>query len=212
MLTEKRVDEFLKELASASPAPGGGSTAALAGALGAALTSMVCNLTIGRKKYAAVQPAMESALKESDALLREFIALVDEDTEAFNAVMAAMSLPKGTDEEKKKRSDAIQREMARATAIPLKVMEMCERTLAFTATAAEHGNVNSVSDAGVGAAMLHAACRGAHLNVQINLRSLTDAGVVRETASRAGAVSRRVEELYGAIMKRITTSLSPENS
>ncbi len=212
MLTEKSVNEFLGELASASPAPGGGSTAALAGALGASLTSMVCRLTIGRKKYLDVQTTMEGVLRESDRLRKELAELVDEDSRAFNNVMAAMSLPKGTEEEKIKRSEDVQREMVKATILPLRVMELCEEALGFARTVAEYGNVNSVSDAGVGALMLHAACRGAQLNVQINLKSLSDKAFVNETAGRAEAISRRVELLCGEVLKRVNRTISPEVS
>jgi methenyltetrahydrofolate cyclohydrolase len=212
MLTEKSVVEFLDELASASPAPGGGSTAALAGALGAALTSMVCNVTIGKKKYFRVQGTMEAVFKESDRLRKELAKLVDEDTQAFNGVMAAMSLPKETEEERKERSEAIQRAMVNATTIPLRIMALCGEALAAAKISAEHGNVNSISDAGVGALMLHAACLGAQLNVQINLKSINDTAFVEETAQRAGAIARHAESLNNEIMSYVKSSISPELS
>src|SRR5208283_992112 len=108
MLTTKTVDEFIDEVASSSPTPGGGSVAALAGALGAALTAMVCNLTIGKKKYLGVQREMEEVLKQSDNLQASFVKLIDDDAEAFNTVMSAFDLPKETEEEKTKRAEAIQ--------------------------------------------------------------------------------------------------------
>ena len=212
MLTEKSVDEFINELASASPAPGGGSAAALAGALGAALTSMVCNLTIGKKKYSGVQAEMESVLKQTDRLRAELAALVEEDTRAFNNVMAAFTLPKGSEEEKDKRSEAIQHATAKATLVPFRVMELCDETLMFAKIVAERGNANSISDAGVAALMLHAACLGAQLNVQINLKSLDDASFVRETTTRAGAISHRVEMLRDEVMKRVNASIDPVHS
>ena len=212
MLTEESVTDFLNELASASPAPGGGSVAALAGALGAALTSMVCNLTIGRKKYADVQTTMEDVVRNSERLRKELTRLVDEDTQAFTHVMVAMSLPKGTEEEKGKRSEAIQREMTKATVLPLRVMELCEEALGFAKIVVEHGNVNSISDAGVGALMLYAACQGAQFNVHINLKSLNDKAFVHETAARAEAISRRVEILREEILKRVNGTIFPELS
>ncbi len=106
MLIDKTVSQFLDELASRSPAPGGGSVAALAGATGAALTSMVCNLTIGKKKYADVQDDMNAVLEQTELLRAELMQLIDKDTEAFNAVMSAFALPKGTEREQAVRSAA----------------------------------------------------------------------------------------------------------
>lgn len=212
MLTQKSVDEFISELASASPAPGGGSVAALAGALGAALTSMVCSLTIGKKKYLGVQAEMETVLKRTERLRAELAAYIEEDTAAFNSVMAAFALPKETDEERRKRSGAIQRETAKATLVPLRVMELCEQALASAKVVAERGNTNSISDAGVAALILHAACLGAQLNVQINLKSLEDSSFVRETATRAAMISHRVESLHHEVMEHVNASIDPVHS
>ena len=212
MLTTKTLNEFIDEVASSSPAPGGGSVAALAGALGAALTAMVSNLTIGKKKYLGVQEEMESVLKQSETLRASFAQLIDDDAEAFNTVMSAFNLPKETEEEKTRRSEAIQRATKAATEIPLQVMQLCERALALTQAAAEKGNVNSISDAGVAALMLHAACLGAKLNVQINLGSLKDSAFVQETTSRTETISKRVESTSRDILKRVNESLSPTHS
>ena len=212
MLTTKTLNEFIDEVASSSPAPGGGSVAALAGALGAALTAMVSNLTIGKKKYLGVQGEMESVLKQSETLRASFAKLIDDDAEAFNTVVSAFNLPKETEEEKTKRSETIQRAMKAATEIPLQVMQLCERALVLTQAAAEKGNVNSISDAGVAALMLHAACLGAKLNVQINLGSLKDSAFVQETASRTESISKRVESTSRDILKRVNESLLPTHS
>ena len=126
MLTEKAVSQFLDELASNSPAPGGGSVAALAGAAGAALASMVCNLTIGKKKYVDVQGEMVAVLQQTEALRNELAALIDKDTEVFNTVMAAYGLPKGTEQEQAARTAAIQEATKSATLVPLQVMTVCE--------------------------------------------------------------------------------------
>ena len=212
MLTTKTLNEFIDEVASSSPAPGGGSVAALAGALGAALTAMVSNLTIGKKKYLGVQGEMESVLKQSETLRASFAKLIDDDAEAFNTVVSAFNLPKETEEEKTKRSETIQRAMKAATEIPLQIMQLCERALVLTQAAAEKGNVNSISDAGVAALMLHAACLGAKLNVQINLGSLKDSAFVQETASRTESISKRVESTSRDILKRVNESLLPTHS
>jgi formiminotetrahydrofolate cyclodeaminase len=212
MLTRKTVNEFIDETASGNPTPGGGSIAALSGALGTALTSMVCNLTIGRKKYAEVQKTMEDILRQSENLRDSFARLVDEDAEVFNTVMNALNLPKETEEEKTKRSAAVQHATKNATEIPLRVMQLCEQALILTQTAAQKGNVNSISDAGVAALLLRAACSGAKLNVQINLGSIKDAAFVQETASAAETIDKRVEAMSLDVLKRVYGALSPSHS
>jgi methenyltetrahydrofolate cyclohydrolase len=203
MLTTKTVNEFINELASNSPAPGGGSVASLAGALGSALTSMVCNLTIGKKKYSEVREEMESVLKKSEDLRALLTRLIDEDTDSFNEVMRAFAMPKETDEQKSQRTAAIQRTTKNATLIPLKVMQLCEQTLLLTRVVAEKGNVNSVSDAGVAALMAHAACMSAKLNVQINLGSLHDTAFIQDTTTQIRQIAERVEVMSLSILKHV---------
>jgi formiminotetrahydrofolate cyclodeaminase len=120
MLAAKRVSEFIDEVAATSPAPGGGSVSALAAALGAALTSMVCHLTVGKKKYEDVQDEMIRALGQADELRAKLTDLIDQDTEAFNAVMRAFGMPKDTEEQKTRRSEAIQEATRQATLVPLR--------------------------------------------------------------------------------------------
>lgn len=193
MLTDLTVQTFLDELSSNSPAPGGGSVAALAGSMGAALTAMVCRLTIGKKKYAEVQIEMESSLREAEELRGEFLRLVDEDTAAFKEVMAAFGLPKETAEQQARRSQAIQEATRKATLVPLEVMRHADRAIRLATVVAQKGNKNSVSDAGVGALMLQAACTGAAINVRINLGSLKDDQFVRETTEEVKSIVIRVE-------------------
>lgn len=178
MLTKKTVSAFLDELASSSPAPGGGSVAALSGALGAALTTMVCNLTIGKKKYAGVEADVKKVRTESEKLRARFTQLIDEDTLAFNKVMEAYALPKESEAQKTLRSAAIAAATKEATLVPLEVMKHCIDAMALAQQVASSGNANSVSDAGVSALMLHAACEGAALNVKINLGGLSDSDFV----------------------------------
>ena len=174
MATKKSMNGFLDELASSSPAPGGGSVAAVAGALGAALTSMGCNLTIGKKKYIAVEEQLKKVLKDAEELRARFTVLIDKDTEAFNKVMEAFSLPKDDDSQKALRDAAITAATKEATMVPLEVMKHCIDAMALAQNVAENGNKNSISDAGVSALMLHAACESAALNVRINLNGLAD--------------------------------------
>lgn len=178
MTGKKTLNGFLDELASATPAPGGGSVAALAGALGAALTSMVCNLTIGKKKYAGVEQDIRKILGESEKLRATFTQLIEKDTEAFNKVMEAFGLPKETEPQKALRAAAIREATKEATMVPLEVMKHCIDALALAQQVAASGNANSVSDAGVSALMLHAAVEGAGLNVRINLNGLNDSEFV----------------------------------
>ena len=193
MLTEKTVHEFLDELASNSPAPGGGSASALAGAVGAGLVSMVCRLTIGKKKYADVQAEMESVLQQSERLRAGMARLVDEDTEVFKEVMAAFGLPKETLEEQERRTAAIQAATKKATLVPLNLMRLTDEAIALAKIVAEKGNKNSASDAGVAALMLQTACSGAALNVRINLSSLKEEAFVQETAGQMKGIAQRVE-------------------
>jgi len=174
MATRKTMRAFLDEVASSSPAPGGGSVAALAGALGAALTSMVCNLTLGKKKYADVEDEMKKVMEQSEHLREQFTALIERDTDAFNKVMEAIALPKDTDPQKALRSAAIREATKEATLVPLEVMKHCIDALALAQAVVSKGNANSVSDAGVSAFMLHAALESAALNVRINLNGLND--------------------------------------
>ena len=208
MLTEKTVTKFLDELASNSPAPGGGSVAALAGAIGSALTSMVCNLTIGKKKYASAEPELKNILQKSETLRKMFAKLIDEDTDAFSKVMEAYGLPREPDDQKALRATAIQEATKEAALIPLEVMKHVIDALALTKTVAVNGNTNSISDTGVSALMLHAACESAALNVKINLNSIDDmefVGWKREEVSSLLKTSRMKQEevmqiVYGKIM------------
>jgi formiminotetrahydrofolate cyclodeaminase len=207
MLIDKTVTGFLDEVASHSAAPGGGSVAALAGALGAALTAMVCRLTIGKKKYADVESEMQEVLGKVEELRGQFTALIEKDTEAFQAVMTAFSLPQETDEQKEARSAAIQEATKTAALVPLQVMQLCERTLPLTQVVATKGNVNSLSDAGVAASMLYAACVGAAMNVQINLSTIQDDTFVHDTSVKAEGIRSAVEQLHASIRAHVHASL-----
>jgi formiminotetrahydrofolate cyclodeaminase len=207
MLTEKTVTQFLDELASHSPAPGGGSVAALAGAAGAALASMVCNLTIGKKKYADVQNEMTLVLQQTEKLRKELALLIDNDTEAFNTVMAAFGLPKVTEHEQVVRSAAIQEATKSATMVPLQVMKVCDQAMAHALTVAQKGNKNSASDAGVAALMLRAGCAGAALNVRINLGGLNDAEFVQQISQQYKVILQNVEKRTLEVLAAVDQSI-----
>ena len=165
---------FLATVASSAPVPGGGSVAALAGALGAALAQMVAGLTIGRKKYAAVETEMKERALQAAALVRRLDALRVEDAAAYAMVSAAYQLPKETPEQSAARDAAIQRALVDAATTPLETARCCAEVAALAAFAAEHGNTNAASDAGVAALLAEAACRGAVYNVRINVVAMPD--------------------------------------
>lgn len=208
MLALKTVSDFLDDVASDSPAPGGGSVSALAGALGAALAAMVCHLTIGKKNYEDVQAEMISLVGQADELKARLTSLIDQDTDAFNRVMEAFGMPRITDAEKEKRSTAIQEATKQATLVPLEVMKLSEKCLVLARQAAERGNVNSISDAGVAGLMLKAACEGAALNVRINLATLKDESFVGETRALMEAIATNVDVQWDALHKRVEAVLT----
>ena len=203
MLTTHSVREFLDETASHSPAPGGGSVAALAASLGTALTSMVCQLTIGKKKYADVQPEMERILAHSEELRIRATSIIDEDTVAFNKVMTAFAMPKDSDAQKAFRAVAIQQATKEAALVPMRLMELCADAMPMAKAIAEKGNQNSLSDAGVAALMFSAACEGAALNVKINLSSLDDKTFVQQALVKVNYVLTSVQNASRETLTRI---------
>ena len=209
MLPEKSVTSFLDELASHSPAPGGGSVAALAGALGAALTSMVSNLTIGRKKYPDVQGDMKNILRDAEELRRKFTALIDRDTEAFSKVMEAYGLPKDSHDQQALRSAAIQEATKEAALVPLEVMKHVIDGFALAKAVAEKGNASSVSDAGVSALMLHAASESAALNVQINLNGIGESEFVGWKSEEVISLLRTSRAWKDEILKIVMEKIRP---
>jgi formiminotetrahydrofolate cyclodeaminase len=174
MIKDRSIQQFLDVLASNTATPGGGSAAAINGAMGAALVSMVCNLTIGRKKYADAETEMHAILEKSEKLRATLTDMSTTDVEAFDQVMAAYDLPRQTDEEKQARTEAIQQATKEATLVPLEVARACAEVIALCKPIVERGNVNAASDAGVAALLAQAGLKGAALNVLINLNSLKD--------------------------------------
>lgn len=207
MLATNSVQEFLNEVASNSPAPGGGSVSALAAALGTALTSMVCQLTIGKKKYDDVMEEMIKHLGESESFRAKLTDLIDQDTEAFNGVMKAFGMPKDTEQQKAARSAAIQQATRESTLVPLEVMRICERALVLARAAAEQGNVNSISDAGVASHLLHAACSGAALNIKINLATLQDERFVQETTEELNRILATADKQWKDTIHHVEDAL-----
>ena len=186
-LVSMTVERFVDEVSSSSPAPGGGSVAALAGSLGAALAAMVANLTVGKAGYESAWESSSALAERAQSLKAKLLAAVDDDTRAFDEVLAAMRLPKATDAEKKARADAIAAAYEKATAVPLATARMCLEAIDLAAEAAATGNRNSASDAGVGALLARAGVESAILNVRINLPS------VREGAFKSACIAEIAE-------------------
>jgi formiminotetrahydrofolate cyclodeaminase len=173
-ITDRTIEAFLDDLASQSATPGGGSAAAIMGAKGAALVSMVCNLTIGKKKYADFEEEMKLILVKAEGLRRELIGMVQDDVKAFDQVMAAYGMPKETEAEKAARAAAIQAALKVATETPLNCCRAARAVIDLAAKAAEKGNLNVISDAGVAVLAAYAALRSGALNVYTNTKMITD--------------------------------------
>jgi glutamate formiminotransferase/formiminotetrahydrofolate cyclodeaminase len=163
---------FLDDVAAGTPAPGGGSAAAYVGALGAALASMMARLTVGKKKYVEIEPQMMEILDESEKLRAALTSAIEEDAEAFNAIMQAFKLPKNTPEEEAAREEAIQKATVHASEVPLRTAQKAVRVMELAARAARLGNLNAITDAASGAAMARAALTAAGYNVRINVLGL----------------------------------------
>ena len=198
---------FAEETASESPAPGGGSIAAYMGALGAALGTMVANLSSHKAGWDDRWEEFSGWAEKGQALLRELLHLVDEDTAAFNRIMDVFAMPKSTDEEKAARSAALQEATLYATEVPLRTMKAASRVFEIVRTMASEGNPNSVSDAGVGALAARSAVLGACLNVKINAAGLKDRAaadaLVAEANSVAAAAERAEREVLEIVERKI---------
>lgn len=174
MIKDNSIQKFLDELAGSSSTPGGGSAAAVMGAMGAALVSMVCNLTIGKKNYADVEADMREVLGRSENLRHRLTGMINDDVAAFNQVMAAYGMPKNSDEDKARRTAAIQEALKRATQVPLSCAKVSFEVMELAKRAAEKGNVNVVSDAGVAVLAACSALKSAALNVYVNTAAIKD--------------------------------------
>lgn len=199
-LVDMTCKEFALETASESPAPGGGSISAYMGALGAALGAMVANLSSHKAGWDEQWEYFSDYAERGQQLLSELLALVDEDTEAFNRIMAVFAMPKGTPEEKAARSAALQEATLYATQVPLKTMKASLRVFEIVEAMAASGNPNSVSDAGVGALAARSAVLGAQLNVRINAAGLKDRAVADSLTAEAAQIAQQAVELEQRVL------------
>jgi len=211
-LASMKVDAFNELLASDAPAPGGGSVAALAASMAASLASMVAALTFGKKDYTEHNEVMEQVGVKAQSLKDRLLRAMDDDTEAFERVMACFRLPRKTDEEQAARQAAIEEANKGATLIPLSVLEACPDLLELVAEVERLGNQNSLSDAGVGGLMARAGAYGAYYNVLINLQGIEDAAWCAEVRTRADDAVARVDALAGPIQESVLGKLRKPGS
>jgi formiminotetrahydrofolate cyclodeaminase len=207
MIKDHSIQVFLNELASKASTPGGGSAAAIMGAMGAALVSMVCNLTIGKKNYAEVGEELRSVLARAEAVRERLMDMIQADVEVFNQVMSAYGLPKDTEEQKATRSHAIQVALKAATEVPLDCARACLETIKLSQIVAEKGNLNVISDAGVAVLAAYAALRSAALNVYINARGIKDEAFAKARLAELEKILEGMDTLTESIYQRVNGKL-----
>jgi methenyltetrahydrofolate cyclohydrolase len=202
------VESFLDALASSAATPGGGSAAAIMGGMGAALVSMVCNLTIGKKKYAEVEADMKDILAKAEDLRHRMTGAIQEDVRAFDTVMAAYGMPKETDSEKEARGETIQAALKQATEVPIRCCHLAREVIDLALVASEKGNLNVISDAGVGVLAAYAALRSAALNVYINAKMISDKSFVdaklSELESLLAGAEATTEKAYDIVKGKVS--------
>ena len=192
--SDKSCSEFVEVLATKAPVPGGGGASAMVGALATALGNMVGSLTVGKKKYAAVEEEMWALKDRCDRLQKDFLHLVERDAEVFEPLARAYSMPKNTEEEKAEKARVMEIVLRDACSVPMEIMEKCCEAIDIIAVFAEKGSVIAISDAGVGAAFAKAALKGASLNVYINTKSMADRALAAELNAKC---DRMLEEYTG---------------
>lgn len=206
-LRDLNLEEFMSETASESVAPGGGSISAYMGALGTALGSMVANLSAHKRGWDERWEEFSDWAEQGKKIQNELLELVDEDTDAFNMILAAFALPKSNDEEKKRRKAAIEEATKNAILVPFRVMETAFTAYDLIEAMVEKGNPNSITDAGVGALALRACIKGALLNVLVNLQGLDDKGFAEDISKKANDIGLASESREDDILKRVIAKL-----
>ncbi|NEW63368.1 sugar ABC transporter substrate-binding protein [Granulicatella sp. zg-ZJ] len=206
-LVDLKVSEFMQVLGSNEPAPGGGSASALAAAMGISLTKMVCELTVGKKKYVEFETDVQVCLDKTIILQEKLLKAIDDDTEAFNVVSAVFSMPKETDEERVARQKAMQNALKVAAKSPLDLMEIILDALNTTKSIIGKSNTNAASDLGVAALNLKSGLQGAYLNVLINLSSIKDDAFVSEYKASSDRLLETgialADDIYEQILKTL---------
>lgn len=209
-MSDAPLGSFLDALASAEPTPGGGAAAAVTGATAAALISMVCNLTIGRPKFAAVEESLREVLAASEQSRARLLALAEADAQAYGAVAAAYRLPRTNPDERATRAAAIQNALIGAAQPPLETLELGRRLLTLALQTAARGNPTVVSDAGVAAELAVAAVRGSAIMVRANLAELTDPTLVNAYAARIAAAEAGLSDDLDRVVALVHAQLAPK--
>jgi methenyltetrahydrofolate cyclohydrolase len=207
MIKQSSIEHFLDELASQKATPGGGSAAAVMGAMAAALLSMVCNLTIGKARYRDVEGELSAVLARTEELRGQLTEMIAQDVESFGAVITAYAMPRQTQEELALRAQAIQTALKEATQVPSRCCRVCREIIDLSAVVAQKGNTNVLSDAGVAVLAAHAAVRSGALNVMINVKAITDRQFVIEQLAELDELlahaSAATEACYQSVRKSI---------
>ena len=207
MMMEQKTTEFLEQLSSGAPVPGGGGASAAVGAFGAALGLMVANLTVGRKKYAAVEEEILAVRARLEGLRDALAALVDRDAQAFEPLSRAYGLPRNTEEEKRQRDKVMEEALEKASTAPLEIMETVLQSMDLLGILGEKGSALARSDAGVGILFAQAALEGASLNVFINTKMMKDRDRAKELGEQARAMIRagreKKERVYNLVLDSI---------
>jgi glutamate formiminotransferase/formiminotetrahydrofolate cyclodeaminase len=207
-LVEMKVCDFADEVSRESPAPGGGSVAALAGALGAALASMVCNLTANKGGSSDVDTILNDAAENCQEIKFELVRAVDADTKAFDDVMKARRLPSNNEQEKQARGHAMQAGLKKAVLIPLETASLSLKAIQMAETAAQYGNPNTLSDAGTGAQIAFAGLKGGIYNVLINLKDIEDKQFSSQVRQQCTELLEKAKTTLGRIEKLLEQKLA----
>jgi methenyltetrahydrofolate cyclohydrolase len=200
MYIEEPVQRYLDDLASAQPTPGGGSTAALSGAMGAALASMVCRITIGKESSADVKQEIEELLTRTESLRSRFQQLMQEDIEAYGRLSASYKLPRATSEEREYRADMIQKQLVGAALVPLEVAECAAELIKSCQRIAEIGSINVLSDVATGAILASCSAKGAAFMVRINLQSIKNDTLAADLENRLNTALATIAEVVDQVI------------
>lgn len=205
MLYDDSLKNYIMEVASGTPAPGGGSVAAAVASLGMSLTSMVYNLTIGRKFYneydSDIKDELENGLKISKRLVNQFIELIEEDKDAYEKVIEAIKMPKDTDKAKALRAEALNEAYLYALNVPLKLARACGEGFAPTLLIAQYGNQNAISDSSIGANLLFSALESSIINVKVNIPYIKDEKLVKDALSECDELLKRYKPIRDEILR-----------
>ena len=203
MYIDEPIQRYLDDLASAQPTPGGGSTAALSGAMGAALASMVCRITLGKEAYAQVKQEIEELLAKTENLRSRFQQLMQEDIEAYGHLSASYKLPRATSEEREYRVDMIQKQLVGAALVPLEVVECAAELIKLCQRIAEIGSISVLSDVATGAILASCSARGAAFMVRINLRSIKNETLAVELEDRLNTSLATIAEIVDQVINTV---------